>query len=94
MCFMASERIFHSFSTFSPYLSRVRYRNVVAAWVGQKWCEKILSHCYIDGAFFLVVQYPIRDLRAKFQLDGEFCLGIGKILTNSTGLLSLVERYI
>ena len=54
--------------------------------MGQKWSEKILSHCYIDGAFFLVVQYPIGDLHAKFQLDGEFCLGIGKILTNSTGL--------
>ena len=55
-------------------------------WVGQKWSEKIFSHCYIDGAFFLVVQYPIGDLHAKFQLDGEFCLGIGKTLTNSTGL--------
>ena len=57
------------------------------AWVGQKWSEKILSHCYIDGAFSLVVQYPIGDLYSKFHLDGEFCLGIGKILTNSTGLL-------
>ena len=56
------------------------------ALVGQKWSEKIFSHCYIDGAFFLVVQYPIGDLHAKFQLDGEFYLGIGKILTNSTGL--------
>ena len=45
------------------------------------------SHCYIDEAFFLVVQYPIGDLHAKFQLDGGFCLGIGKILTNSTGLI-------
>ena len=59
-------------------------RNV--AWVGQKWPEKIFPIVVSMGLF--VVQYLIGDLRAKFQLDGEFCLGIGigKILTNSTEL--------
>ena len=43
-------------------------------WVGQKWSEKILDHCYIEGAFFLVVQYPIRDYlvpKPSSQNDSE-----------------------
>ena len=55
------------------------------AWVGKKWSEK-KTFPLLYGPFFLVVQYPVGDLHAKFQLDAEFCLGIGEILTNSTGL--------
>ena len=42
------------------------------AWVRHKGSEKNFSQCRIDGAFFLVVKHPIRDLCAKFQLVGNF----------------------
>ena len=39
---------------------------------GSHLSEKVVSGVRIDGAFFLVTQYNLRNICANFQLDGNF----------------------